>query len=68
MSSEERLNEVARELRNAYYRDWRRKNPEKVSAANRKYWEKKAGLSSGGKSSGDETGGKDAENQSAETL
>jgi len=26
----------------AYHREWRRKNPEKVKEANRKYWAKKA--------------------------
>lgn len=37
----ENANKDARKLRNEYYRDWRKKNPEKVAAANRRYWERK---------------------------
>ena len=36
------MSEAAREARNAYKREWAKKNPDKVKAANRKYWEKKA--------------------------
>lgn len=36
------LSEEARKARNAYFREWRKKNPEKVKQANEKYWEKKA--------------------------
>lgn len=34
--------EQARKARNEYYREWRRKNPEKVKAAMVKYWANKA--------------------------
>ena len=37
-----KMDEAAREARNAYYREWRKKNPEKVRAANEKYWIRKA--------------------------
>lgn len=30
-----------RAARAAYYREWRRKNPEKQAAIQRRYWEKK---------------------------
>ena len=36
------LSEAARQARNAYRRSWNRKNKDKVKAANRRYWEKKA--------------------------
>lgn len=36
------MSEAAREARNAYKRRWAKENPEKVKAANRRYWEKKA--------------------------
>lgn len=36
------IEEQAREARNAYAREWRRKNPEKARAANVRYWAKKA--------------------------
>lgn len=36
------LSAEAVEARRAYYKEWRRKNREKVSANNRRYWEKKA--------------------------
>lgn len=32
----------ARELRNAYIREWRQRNPDKVKKANKQYWEKRA--------------------------
>lgn len=38
----QQLSQEAREARNAYYRAWRKKNPEKVKQANEKYWKKKA--------------------------
>lgn len=34
--------DAARAARNAYAREWRKKNPDKVKAANVRYWEKKA--------------------------
>ena len=36
------LSEEARKARNEYYREWRKKNPEKVKQAQEKYWKKKA--------------------------
>lgn len=41
--------EAMRKARNAYRREWNRKNPEKVKAAQEKYWLKKAAaLAQGG--------------------
>lgn len=34
--------EIAREVQREYQREWRKKNPDKVRAKNRSYWEKKA--------------------------
>lgn len=34
------MNENARQARNEYMRAWRKKNKEKVDAAQRRYWEK----------------------------
>ncbi|NLD33159.1 MAG: hypothetical protein GX662_13040 [Trichococcus flocculiformis] len=36
------LSEEARKARNEYYREWRKKNPEKVKQAQENYWKKKA--------------------------
>lgn len=36
------MSEAAREARNAYKRKWAKDNPDKVKAANRRYWERKA--------------------------
>ena len=36
------LSEEARKARNAYYREWRKKNPEKARQAQERYWKKKA--------------------------
>ena len=36
------VQEAARKARNAYLRDWRAKNPEKVKQYNANYWERKA--------------------------
>ena len=36
------MTEAAREAKNKYKREWRKNNPEKVRAANVRYWEKKA--------------------------
>lgn len=33
---------AADEARRQYYREWRKKNPDKVRAAMQRYWEKKA--------------------------
>lgn len=36
------MNEQARQERNAYAREWRKRNKEKVKATQYKYWERKA--------------------------
>lgn len=36
------LSDAAREARNAYRRKWAKENPDKIKAATRKYWERKA--------------------------
>lgn len=36
------MTEQARAARRAYKREWNRKNRDKVAAAQRRYWEKKA--------------------------
>ena len=36
------MSEAARAARNAYKRRWAKENPEKVKAATRRYWEKRA--------------------------
>lgn len=36
------MNDKAKEQRNAYMKEWRAKNKEKVKAAQEKYWGKKA--------------------------
>lgn len=36
------ISEAAKEARNAYLREWRKKNPERVKAIEARYWEKKA--------------------------
>lgn len=35
------MSEEAREKRNAYLREWRKKNKDKVKEINKRYWEKK---------------------------
>lgn len=35
------MTEEATALKKAYMKEWRRKNPDKVREANRRYWEKK---------------------------
>lgn len=37
-----KLTQEARKARNEYLKTWRANNKEKVSAANQRYWEKKA--------------------------
>lgn len=39
---ETKMNEAARAARNAYKRKWAKENPDKVKAATRRYWERKA--------------------------
>ena len=41
--------EAARRARNAYQREWRRKNPEKVKATVARYWLRKAAEQTTGK-------------------
>lgn len=41
------LSAEAVEARRAYYKEWRRKNPEKVRANNNRYWEKKVAAARG---------------------
>lgn len=36
------LEKIAREERNAYFREWRSKNKDKVKAINKRYWENRA--------------------------
>ena len=36
------LSERAQKLRREYKRDWNRRNPDKVKAAQARYWERKA--------------------------
>lgn len=36
------MDDEAREARREYMREWRKKNPEKVRAINRRYWERRA--------------------------
>ena len=36
------MNERAREARRAYKREWNRRNPDKVKAAQERYWIRKA--------------------------
>ena len=38
----ENLTEAVREAKRQYMREWRKKNPERVKANNRRYWERKA--------------------------
>lgn len=36
------MNEQAKEARRAYKREWNRRNPDKVRAAQERYWERRA--------------------------
>ena len=40
--SDKNLSDAAKEARREYFREWRRKNPDKVREKNRRYWEKRA--------------------------
>lgn len=42
MEKKTEMSEAARRARNAYAREWNRKNPEKVKAARARHWEKVA--------------------------
>ena len=49
------MTDAAREARNAYMREWYRKNKDKARAHTLKYWEKKAMQASGAETDKDET-------------
>ncbi|NMF04356.1 hypothetical protein ACUH7Y_24885 [Clostridium beijerinckii] len=36
------MNDKAKEQRNAYMKEWRKRNKDKVKAAQEKYWDRKA--------------------------
>lgn len=40
--SETKMTEPAKQARREYYREWRRKNPDKVKATQQRYWLRKA--------------------------
>lgn len=40
--TEKQIMELVRKERNRYAKEWRDKNPDKVAANNRRYWERKA--------------------------
>lgn len=40
--TEKEIQELVRAEKAKYVREWRAKNPEKVKAANQRYWERKA--------------------------
>lgn len=40
--SKQKTEDLAKEIRRKYMREWRKKNPEKVREYNRKHWERKA--------------------------
>jgi predicted RNA-binding Zn-ribbon protein involved in translation (DUF1610 family) len=42
------LSDKAREIKNAYQREWRRKNPERLKKHMADYWERKAAKASAG--------------------
>lgn len=39
---DQKIQELARELKRQYQREWKRNNPEKVKDITRRYWERKA--------------------------
>ena len=39
---DKKIHELAKEAQRQYQREWRAKNPDKVRAKNRRYWERKA--------------------------
>lgn len=40
--SDKEIQELVKEERRRYAREWRARNPQKVQEANRRYWEKRA--------------------------
>ena len=51
------MSEEARQAQRAYYREWRKKNPDKIRESNRKYWEKKARIMAEQAKGGNHDGG-----------
>ena len=47
------MSEKARDVRNRYLRDWRKKNKSRVKQYNKNYWEKKAKEVTGEKKASD---------------
>ena len=39
---ERNIDSLAKEIQREYYRNWRKRNPDKVREKNRRYWERKA--------------------------
>ena len=39
---EKAMEAVVAEARREYFREWRRKNPDRIRAINKRYWEKQA--------------------------
>lgn len=42
LDSEKKIDEQARAARAEYFREWRKRNPDKVRETNRKYWQRRA--------------------------
>lgn len=53
---EREIQELVRKERSRYAREWRKKNPEKVKAANQRYWERKVQARLAAKDSRQEVG------------
>lgn len=47
------MDEQAREARRAYKREWNRRNPDKVKAAQDRYWNRKAAAEAAAKEKGE---------------
>lgn len=47
------MSRAAKEQRNAYLREWRKKNPDKARAISARYWAKKAEIASAKSKEGD---------------
>ena len=39
---DEKMSEAARKAQNEYLREWRKRNPDKARAINRRYWQRRA--------------------------
>uniref|UniRef100_A0A6M3K379 Uncharacterized protein n=1 Tax=viral metagenome TaxID=1070528 RepID=A0A6M3K379_9ZZZZ len=42
MAKDKGTDKIIRQLKNEYYKNWRKKNPDKVKKAQERYWNKKA--------------------------